>query len=426
MLSLQNRLGYIQTGLTQNQKFFIQNVAKASVRVYQALGVKPLEKLLLQYKTQDNLRVYLILPDEHMIPTLENKELAQQLMKDRKPIIFSDFYQIHNYFIYTLSSKNKTYKVALALTHSGRDSYIDALPIPLRVLVSLMIISSVLYIVVSVVHAPLRLIMKAINQLSSGKLDARVHHLLQNRNDDLAKLGRDFDKIADNLESLIQAKEQTFHQIAHELRSPLARIRMAATLLEPSIPKTHLHDLETIEAEAWNIDQLVGEILSLAKLNTLTQEIEKEEFNLSHAIQNLIDAANYEINQARVHANVDGNMLFYGNEKLLKRAIENIIRNALNHAGDKAIIHIDTLIKEESFQITVEDNGPGIDNTMLNTVFEPFIQAPQTQAQAINGYGLGLAISKKIISAHNGEIKAENIQPNGLKISITLPINFLI
>ncbi|WP_085247606.1 ATP-binding protein [Gilliamella mensalis] len=267
---------------------------------------------------------------------------------------------------------------------------------------------------------PMRLLRQGFFRVSQGDLSVRLFNQLKPRRDELSELGKDFDMMVEQLNILISDRQSLLHDVSHELRTPLARLQLAIGLAQQN--KQNIDTaLARIELESERLDQLIGEILnySRAEMNNRTDEY----FDLKDLISVVINDANYEANHQLIDVHFISSSITHsivkGNSEQIRRAVENIIRNAIRFS--KAGQEVDVSLKETGkyLQIEVKDRGPGVEANKLSSIFEPFvrIQSPQLG----KGYGLGLAIARKTVIMHNGTIQATNRDGGGLVVTIRLP-----
>ncbi|PPC99492.1 MAG: two-component sensor histidine kinase [Methylotenera sp.] len=273
---------------------------------------------------------------------------------------------------------------------------------------------------------PINILRTAFEQASNGKLDVRVASEMGGRRDELSDLGHDFDAMASRLESLLQSQTKLLHHISHELRSPLARIQMALGLVRQSPHKIEAF-LNRITLEANRMDGLVGELLTLSRLESGAVQVKKETLELKQLMHNIIEDAQFEAESKnmKLKMSLDQNYLLQGQPDLLYRAIENVVRNAIKYGPDNSVINIDCSKHNDNqkIQITVTDQGAGVDALELEDIFKPFVRG-SSGSQTV-GHGVGLAITKQVIDAHSGQVIAKNITPQGFCVEISLPYNGL-
>jgi two-component system, OmpR family, sensor kinase len=267
---------------------------------------------------------------------------------------------------------------------------------------------------------PMKLLQKGFYRISQGDLSVRLYSELKPRHDELSDLGRDFDSMVEKLNILISERQQLLYDVSHELRTPLARLQLAIGLAQQN--KQNIDSsLQRIELETQRLSQLIGEILSYSNSEAVQQM--EEYFDLKDLLKILIEDANYEakpmgINLVLILAPLC-NSIIKGNAEQIRRAVENIIRNALRFSkeGDEIVISLSETGKY--LHISVRDHGPGVEEHKLSSIFEVFvrIQSPLLG----KGYGLGLAIARKVVLAHHGTIYAQNADDGGLIVNIKLP-----
>ncbi|WP_449365108.1 ATP-binding protein [Utexia brackfieldae] len=267
---------------------------------------------------------------------------------------------------------------------------------------------------------PMKLLQKGFFRVSQGDLSVRLFSKLKRRHDELSDLARDFDAMVEKLNILITGRQQLLHDVSHELRTPLARLQLAIGLAQQN--KKNIDDsLQRIELESQRLDRLIGEILSFSR--TEGSNALDEYFDLKDLIKVVIDDANYEAEPMGIVVKAVlspvSNSIIKGNAEQIRRAIENIIRNSIRFSKPGQEVEVSLRELDKYLQISVKDQGPGVEEHKLSSIFEPFvrIQSPQLG----KGYGLGLAIVRKIIHAHNGTINASNIENGGLNVTIKLP-----
>jgi len=269
---------------------------------------------------------------------------------------------------------------------------------------------------------PIRSLRQAFDQVASGQLDVRVGQSLRGRRDELADLGRDFDRMAERLQVLLEGQRRLLHDVSHELRSPLARLQAAIDLLAQQ-PERAAEFVARIEREAGRMDQLVGELLTLARLDAGIRPRQDEPVDLAEVVANVVEDAEFEGQQRQCRIATEGldSAVLHANRELLHRAVENVVRNALRHSpeGGVIVVALDADPARNELTIRVDDQGPGVPEAELEAIFEPFMRAPG--ANAFAGYGLGLAITRRVLDLYGGRARALNRPGGGLSVRLTLP-----
>lgn len=272
--------------------------------------------------------------------------------------------------------------------------------------------------------APLRRLRAATQDLAGGDLGARVGTALTRRRDELGGLGRDFDRMAERLQNVIESQQRLLRDVSHELRSPLARLQAALGLARQRGAGSVAEELNRIEREAERLDDLIGQALSLTRLAAGTDSMHREVVDLAVLLHNVAEDAEFEAAQRgrRVVLRVEETLLIDGDPELLHRAIENVVRNAVRYTNEHTAVELALRPEGGGALITVRDHGPGVREPDLERIFDPFFRASEARDRASGGYGLGLAIARSAVELHGGRIGAENIPDGGLLVSIRLPL----
>ncbi|MDQ2820519.1 MAG: ATP-binding protein [Pseudomonadota bacterium] len=268
---------------------------------------------------------------------------------------------------------------------------------------------------------PIRDLRSAFYAASTGDLAPRFDKY-SGRSDEFRDLGRDFDRMTEQLRNLIDGQRRLLHDVSHELRSPLARLQAAIGLAHQQ-PDKLATSLERIERESVRMDKLVGELLTLSRLEATQRITHKEPIDVGEMVGQIADDARFESSNsgAAITVQASHGITVSGAPDLLWRAIENIVRNAIKHGGGK--VEVAVTPHDARVAIVVSDRGPGIHPGDLPSLFQPFFrcQAADGGGNSVDGHGLGLAIARRVIDAHDGTIQVANRHGGGLAVSITLP-----
>jgi two-component system, OmpR family, sensor kinase len=271
---------------------------------------------------------------------------------------------------------------------------------------------------------PIRKLQWAFDAASKGKLDTRVRHLMGGRRDEITDLGAGFDQMAQKVQSLVAAQQRLLHDVSHELRSPLARLQAATDLARQS-PQQTLTTLDRIDREAARLDQLVGQMLTLSRIEAGVDAQEPADFDLSELVVSVVEDARFEARaQGRdVACTTSGAMPVRMREEMVHRAVENVIRNAVKFTASATTVEVSlgTSSLGASAWLDVADRGPGVAEADLEAMFEPFHRGPN--ARGLDGHGLGLAIARHAVQQHGGTITARQRDGGGLVVRIELPRN---
>lgn len=295
---------------------------------------------------------------------------------------------------------------------------------PLLLLLGMWLISGLLFsgLLAWWFTKPIRILKKAFNDVADGKLDTRIRPAMGKRRDELAELGQNFDYMTVRISQLLNAQKRLLHDVSHELRSPLARMQAAIGLAQQSPDKT-AKMLDRVERESERIDHLIGELLNLSRLeNPTTENDDRQLFDLTEMLLDIIEDARFEAQNKHIQIthNAFDQINVFARPELIHSAIENVLRNAIKYSPENGVIQLTTEKLSRHWQITIEDQGPGIAEQDLQQVFQPFFRSRDNHQQ--NGIGLGLTIAHRAIEIHGGEIIATNRPEGGLNISILLPV----
>ncbi|MGP2424751.1 ATP-binding protein [Yersinia sp. 2538 StPb PI] len=269
---------------------------------------------------------------------------------------------------------------------------------------------------------PMRQLRAGFERVAQGDLSVRLLPVMRRRHDELTEVARDFDSMAERLEALVSAREQLLHDVSHELRSPLARLQLAIGLAHQN-PGNVESSLQRIEHESERLDKMIGELLALSRAENHDLADDDEYFDLHELVKVVV-------NDARFEAQVPGVEILLqvlppieytvrGNAELMRRAIDNIVRNALRFSVHGQQVKVTLSLVDKSYQIQVADQGPGVEESKLSSIFDPFVRVKS--AMSGKGYGLGLAITRKVIQAHGGQVEARNGEQGGLVITLRIP-----
>lgn len=266
---------------------------------------------------------------------------------------------------------------------------------------------------------PVNRLKKAFAAAGEGQLALRIGDSMGRRKDELTDLGRDFDRMVERLQNLIEAQKRLLHDVSHELRSPLARLHAAIGLARQQ-PERFEETMTRLEREGERMNTLVGELLTLARLDAGETGV-LEAVDLDELLSDLVADAQFEAEQRKIQVALTGTLAHpvCANPALLHRAIENVVRNALRYSPEGDCVTIKTAELGERCHIVIEDHGPGVPDDQLTAIFTPFHRGNERSA----GYGLGLAIAQRIVNAAGGSIRAGNRPQGGLQVLIELPIS---
>jgi two-component system sensor histidine kinase CpxA len=287
------------------------------------------------------------------------------------------------------------------------------------------------FVLVLLFTRPVVRLRKAARELATGKLSARVVWPTSQRRifagDEIGALMHDFNHMAERLESLVDAQKLLLRDVSHELRSPLARLSVALELArEDSDPAAAPH-LDRIERETERLNLLIGQLLTLSSMEALEEVANRKPLSLNSIIERMLPDAEYEARQREctVAFHADDQCTISGNQELLYRAIENVIRNAIRYTenGTEVEIRLAESMKNGSRQVEIDvsDRGPGIPENQREAILRPFYRVDYARSPKTGGFGVGLAIADRAVRLHHGAMSAANREGGGATFRITLP-----
>jgi len=274
--------------------------------------------------------------------------------------------------------------------------------------------------------SPVSKLRKATQELAAGNLRVRVTPSLGNRRDELASLGADFDLMAEQIESLINSQRRLLGDISHELRSPLARLNVALELARQRSGAEAASALERIQREAENLNEMIGQLLALTRLESGAASVVKTQFDLAQLVREIADDADFEARSRNRSVTINSmqSCVITGNYELLRRAIENVVRNAVQYTSEGSAVEVQLQTQAGSdgtAVITVRDHGTGVPDSALEKIFQPFYRVDEARDREAGGVGLGLAIAERAVRLHGGSVKATNASDGGLMVTIDVP-----
>jgi two-component system, OmpR family, sensor kinase len=273
----------------------------------------------------------------------------------------------------------------------------------------------------SYVSKPVERLQSSARSLAAGNLDSRVGEEFSRRHDELGVLARDFDTMADHVRTLIASKESLIRALSHELRSPLARLRVALSLARRGSDLTRQYD--RIELEAERLDGIIGQMLQLSHLRAIEPTLPRVPVDLTTLLTEVVEDARIEANA--VNKNVEWSptmsVEIEGDHDLMRSAIENVLRNAVRFTKEGTAVEVAMSREGGDTRIVIEDHGPGVPENELARIFDPFHRVAESRDRDSGGTGLGLAITARIVNLYSGQVVARNRNGGGLSVEIRLP-----
>ncbi len=297
----------------------------------------------------------------------------------------------------------------------------------LRILLVVTTAGLVCYGLARYLTAPLVKLRGAARKLAQGELDSRVGASVGKRADEYGELAQDFDLMADRIQQLVVSQRRLLGDISHELRSPLSRLNVALELARKSASAETAGYLNRIEIEAERMNQLIGQLLTLSRLESQDPKVQGSRLDLDEIVHSVVADADFEAaGQKRCVRLVSARRCqVHGSAELIRSAIENVVRNAIRYAPENSTVEV-SLDEERrgangGAVIRIRDHGPGVPETSLEHIFEPFYRVGDARDRQSGGTGLGLAIAGRAVRLHGGSICARNAPTGGLLVEIRLP-----
>lgn len=321
----------------------------------------------------------------------------------------------------------QNYTLAVAWFGSSPIDVLGSYNIVVAMLLLAILVSAVAsWLLARYVSAPIHDLQQGARVLASGNLDTKVGERFSQRRDEIGILARNFNHMAAQLKSQIQAKEVLLRDISHELRSPLARIQIAmglATLDSANVEMQH----RRMERDIERMNALIEEIIRLERLNSAPNSFQMEEMDLVALLHDVISDAAVEAKKGnrRIVLEGAGHLYLRGNSEMLRRAIENVLRNAIRFSPENSNIEISVVENSDHTVIRVRDHGSGVPNTDVQRIFEPFYRVSMARQRDAGGTGLGLAITARVMTLHNGQVAAQNHAEGGLVVTLTFSSNLI-
>ncbi len=271
---------------------------------------------------------------------------------------------------------------------------------------------------------PIERLRDATHELARGNLDIRAGENLGNRQDEIADLVRDFDSMAGELRNQIQSERNLLSGVSHELRSPIARMRLALLIARHAKEPERNEMLDRLEQDTVQLDSMLERILTVARLESGQLQPHFEPIDLNDVIDDVLHDANFEAfsTGATISYQRNGEIKVTGDAGLLHSAVENLVRNAMFYSGSAGKIDVALAKAGDSAVITVRDNGPGVPENALPLLFKPFYRVDDSRGTTTGGMGLGLAIVRNAVAVHGGSAVARNVSPHGLEVELRLPV----
>jgi signal transduction histidine kinase len=310
-------------------------------------------------------------------------------------------------------------------------SWLNRFRIEIVILTAIVVSGITTAILAKILVRPIGRLRSTALDLASGNLKARASGARgePSKGDEVAGLVRDFNRMADQIETLVGNQKQLIRDVSHELRSPLSRLSVALELLREDTNEQSIVHVERIEREADRLNRLIGQLLDLSRMEGMNgANISKEMIPLGDILSNVVENARYEASarNCNVRAVSVEPTSIYGNAELLLSALENVVRNAIRYTdqGTDVVVTLERqhAADEEIARLTIRDFGPGVPEDKIPSLCLPFYRVDPARSNETGGTGVGLAIADRAVRLHGGSLALRNHPQGGLEISLLLPL----
>jgi two-component system sensor histidine kinase CpxA len=403
-------------------------ILKESVDTYQASGPEGLARYLSDLQNTRHVRAFLFDEDGKEMSGARPPEFVEHFQRG-KPMESGGWLRFApGRFMRQASTtvNGHRYTLVMSLPPAPPPSFFSLRNIPLLwILIAVVSSGLVCYPLALYMTRPVVKLRAAAQKLAAGDLSARAGTTESRRKDEIAELVRDFDSMAGRLQAMVKAQSRLWSDVSHELRSPLARLSVALELARQRSGPGAGAALERITLESERLNELIGRLLTIAKLDSGEDGIEKAPVHLEELISEVVTDAEFEAQSRSCHVKFDFEKDFVvtGSASLLRSAVENVVRNAIRYTREGTDVEIN-LKADGSLNhaiVTVDDSGPGVPPDTLDKIFRPFYRIDDARGRQTGGVGLGLAITERAILLHGGTVKALNRPEGGLRVEMRLP-----
>lgn len=390
--------------------------AETASALLQEEGLVSLRRWLRGLNREEGVRVLLLDDDGHAV---FRQPLPPELRKELEDFHDDRGVQRLNHGRYLVLAPVRHSEDKLFLATVVDPGRLHSLTPVMRVAIALLISGLVSFGLATMLSRPVRRLREAAQALADGDLSVRVGG---KGRDEVGALARDFDVMAERLREMLDSQRQLLRDVSHELRSPLARLRIALELAERSDDPAQA--MQRVEKEADELELLLGNLLSLSRLESGQSVLERRQVVLAELLQTVVNDADFEAqaHNRSVALQLAQDFTLQGDPVLLRSAIENVVRNAVRYTGEGTTVEVWLGGENGHAVIRVCDRGKGVPEASLQKMFEPFARIGEARDRDSGGYGLGLAITGQVAAAHGGTVSARNRKDGGLCVELRLPV----
>ncbi|KLV04202.1 histidine kinase [Photobacterium aquae] len=292
----------------------------------------------------------------------------------------------------------------------------------IKLLITILILSVFSWLLARYLQAPLATLQAASHRLAEGDFSVRVGDEVGDTASEFAQLAASFDHMAHRIDLLSAQQKRLIRDVSHELKTPLARHDLALHLLKRKLPLEQHGLVVRLENESAAMNTLVSEILEFSRLENARHDLSLVPVDVAALCsQYMITAREQALPGQSIHLHIQNDNVFaLADQRLLLRSLKNLVENACKYAGEQAVVEVSVLRGGEHIELVIEDNGDGIPEHGLGTVFDPFTRLQPARDKLSGGNGLGMAIVKESMSIMKGRVEAENRKSGGLRVTLFL------
>jgi len=418
--------------LLSHQEFARQAITeygRHAIKAYEQNGIPSLDRYTQKLLRRSGIKLLLF---DHDCQPLTGRRVPRRMMqmaqraKQSGEVVFPMMGARNGLAAMVTGDSGKTYGIAIALPNQPpTQNLLKGMTHGLlgwRLLLLLVITASVCYFLARSLTAPIKKLRVATKKFAGRDLTTRIGNKVKGSNE-IAELAHDFDEMAEKIEISVERQKELLRDISHELRSPLTRLGIALELARQHQEQGQNKALNRIELEAERMNTMIGQLLNLARLENMGSNLNRQAFNLTTLLEELVNDANYEAATRHCTVTLSSPITinYHGDGELLQPALENIIRNAIRYTATNSTVTVNANQLKQNIIVEIADQGNGVLKESLSKLFEPFYRVADARDRQSGGTGIGLAIAERAIKLHGGTITASNRPEGGLLVTISLP-----
>ena len=408
--------------LAEEHRQAITQWGREAETLYKAGNIAGLKQFIAALKQQENTWMAVINFDYNDVAG----DALSQVYSGEQTFGRSVDWKIHLYFDYnpimevSFTDINASFLVKLP-DRMRPGEYWGYTRIAIKIIIPTILLALLAYLLYRYIMKPLLQLQSATQHFSAGNFDIRARKLMGKRNDEFSDLATTFDDMACRIGEQIISQRQLIADLSHELRTPLTRLDIALSTVKAEQKSANI---VRIERESQHIRRLVDDTLTLAWLDNEKPELQQESLDLIDLLDVLIDDATFEFPDRRIVKQLPNNAIIkHSSHRAAGQALENILRNALRYTPVDKSVEVILQEQEDSYQITILDQGPGVPEALLTTIFKPFFRVDKSRERESSSFGLGLALAKRQLAAIRGTVTASNRATGGLAMQVNIPKN---